>query len=216
MLVPALPLAACAGAATLAGGTIALRAPRFERLLQGFSAGAVLGVVLFDLGPEVLGLVNPAIAAGLAVLGFGLYAAIDRIGRRGDAAASAALILHSLTDGFGLALGFGVSARTGVLLATGIITHDLADGVNIVSVNRRPAAPAWLALNTLAPILGAVLGWLWSPSAAVIGLALSPALGAFSYIGLVHLGPRVRSWTGLAAMAVGVAMIWAASRLAGS
>lgn len=214
-LLPALPLAACAGAATLAGGTIALRAPGFERLLQGFSAGAVLGVVLFDLGPEVLGLVNPVIAGALALVGFGLYAVLDRIGRRGDAAASAALTLHSLMDGFGLALGFGVSLRAGALLATGVITHDLADGVNIVTVNRRPAAPGWLALNTLAPVVGATLGALWSPSTALIGLVLAPAIGAFSYIGLIHLGPRVRAASGLTALIVGVVTIWAAGRLAG-
>ncbi len=49
-------LGLAAGAATLLGGALALRLERRVHLILGFSAGAVVGVALFDLLPEALSL----------------------------------------------------------------------------------------------------------------------------------------------------------------
>ena len=85
-----LALAACAFAATMTGGLLALKLVQTRLpLVMGFSAGAVIGVAFFDMAPEAL-----AAGAGLyarrapcwpiAALGFFLYAVLDRLVARHD------------------------------------------------------------------------------------------------------------------------------------
>ena len=44
------------------------------------------------------------------------------------------LALHSFLDGVAIGVGFQTSAKEGLLIALGIITHDLGDGLNTVAV----------------------------------------------------------------------------------
>ncbi|MGH6956078.1 MAG: hypothetical protein ACREEW_05370, partial [Caulobacteraceae bacterium] len=61
-------IGAATGLATLAGGALALRFGERAPFILGFSAGAVLGVALFDLTPEALAL-GGRLAGPLAVMG---------------------------------------------------------------------------------------------------------------------------------------------------
>ena len=102
--------------ATLAGGLLALRLQHRIGLVLGVTAGIVLGVALFDLIPEALGLAEgrwPVRGLMLfSAAGLGGYMLLDRLLAGIPRAAEswrghlgpAMLCLHSLMDGLGIGL----------------------------------------------------------------------------------------------------------------
>ena len=230
-----LVVATGAGAATLVGGSLALRFRSVIGMTLGFSAGAVLGVAVFDLFPEALQLGQPGGLAGAlaaALVGVLVYLAIDRFafsarteptGRRGHFRA-ASLTLHSLMDGLGIGLAFQVSNAIGLTVAFAVLAHDLVDGVNTVNFSlaggvSQPAARRWLAADAVAPLVGiAVSHWLTVPRSS-LALLLALFSGFFFYIGARELFGRKASGRitplTLAASVAGLAAIWLVVRLAG-
>jgi ZIP family zinc transporter len=227
-------LGLAAGAATLAGGALALRFASRLHLVLGFSAGAVIGVALLDLMPECLSLNaagGPMAVASLMGLGFFAYLAVDRSllamsggqpSHRGHFGAGA-LVAHSLLDGLGIGLGFQASASVGLVIAVAVLAHDLADGINTVSVSldgtgNRGAARRWLLADAAAPLAGIALSRLLIlPREALAGV-LALFAGAFLYIGASELLPQSyrrhpRPWTTLST-GLGLGMIWLVVRLA--
>jgi ZIP family zinc transporter len=81
-------LAAATCGATMLGGLLALNLVRRIAIMLGFSAGAVLGVALFDLLPEALKLGEKQFGWGgillAAAAGFLLYGLFDRLVARHD------------------------------------------------------------------------------------------------------------------------------------
>jgi len=222
-------LGLAAGAATLAGGMLALRFARGVYLILGFSAGAVIGVALFDLLPEALELgaargVDSVLT--LVAVGFVAYLAVDRAllmaggdpGARGHMGAGS-LTLHSALDGLGIGLGFQVSPAVGVVLAIAVLAHDFSDGVNTVNLSlagsgRPLTARRWLIADAIAPLVGIGLSRLIVVPRADLALILAAFAGFFLYIGAGELLPdshrrHPRAWTTLAT-ALGVAFIWLA------
>jgi ZIP family zinc transporter len=213
---------------TLAGGFFALRLERRKALVLGFSAGAVIGVALFDLMPEASELAGPvAGAAVFALMGTG-YAAYHLLHRsaarlaRGSLGA-ATLTVHSFLDGLSIGFSFQVSAAVGAVVAIGVVTHDLCDGINTVTVVERSgggarAARRWLAADAAAPIAGAVAGSILRLGHGALGLVLAVFAGFFLYIGASDLLPAsVREESGLGPTvmaALGMAVLLAAVRLA--
>lgn len=195
-----------ATAATLAGGLLAFRLRQRVVLVLGITAGVVLGVAVFDLIPEAIELApkqwgTRALVAFVG-LGMGVYMLLDRVlGRTAWLPAAwrahlgpATLTLHSLIDGLGIGIAFQIDAGAGWLVALAVLTHDLADGVNTVSLclaaQSEEAARIWLVLNGAAPMLGVLLGL----GIAVPALMLAPLMagfaGVFLYIGACELLPR--------------------------
>jgi hypothetical protein len=138
------------GLATLVGGALALRFRRQIPLILGFSAGAVIGVALFDLLPEALALgakaAAPAVVLGLVGAGFCSYMLLERgMGAAGEGRLSqfgpASLTAHSLLDGLGIGLAFQVAPAAGAVVAAAVLAHDFADGVNLESLRRRRDRP---------------------------------------------------------------------------
>jgi len=207
-VVPPWPvlLGLAAGCATFAGGRLALRVEQWSGLLLGTTAGMVLGVALFDLLPDAIAIggSRPGSAALLTVTGLALigYMLIDRLadhrwpalaGVR-SALAPASLTMHSFIDGAGIGLAFQLAPSVGWLVAIAVIAHDLADGVNAVSLagatgNRR-AAEIWLVINALAPVAGALVGGALTISPPLFAMLLCAFAGIFLYIGAAHLLPR--------------------------
>ncbi|WP_375391596.1 ZIP family metal transporter [uncultured Sphingomonas sp.] len=228
-------LGLAASVATLAGGAAALRWRRRLVLVLGLTAGVVLGVAVFDLLPEAIELGAPIVGRGwLAVAvaaGLGGYMLINRgFGRERSGPQSswrahlapATLSLHSLIDGLGIGLAFQASADVGWVVAAAVLSHDLADGVNVVSLSlasrTEAAARRWLLVNGAAPLVGVLAGLRLPVSPGALALVLAAFGGAFLYIGIGELLPRSyrldpRPRTAAASL-LGIALVAATAGLA--
>ncbi|HEY1425668.1 MAG TPA: hypothetical protein VGF50_03270 [Caulobacteraceae bacterium] len=221
------------GLATLVGGALALRFRRQIPLILGFSAGAVIGVALFDLLPEALSLggkvASSQVVVGLMGAGFCGYMLLERAvtaaaeGRAGHLG-PASLTAHSLLDGLGIGFAFQAGPAIGVVVAAAVLAHDFADGVNTVTLSLSggggPArARGWLTADAAAPLVGIGLTRLIRIGEGPLGLAIALFAGFFLYVGASALAPashraQPRLRTSLATVA-GMAAIWIVVRLAG-
>jgi ZIP family zinc transporter len=196
------------------GGIAAIRLRDRMHLLLGFSSGAVLGVALFDLLPEIV-LVggSPGHLMPLVAVGFLAFFALERVtalhrGRehahKADsheqelgAMAAAGLAFHSFLDGFAIGVGFQSSLAIGLLIALGVIAHDFSDGLNTVTVvlaheNPVRRAIGWLVVDMTTPVLGAIVATLIPLSVTIVPWLLAFFAGSFLYIGASDLLPEAR------------------------
>jgi len=208
-------ISALAFAATVLGGVFALRFRDRLHLILGFSAGAVIGVALFDLLPESVSLANgyyyPARLVLFVAAGFFAYLVIDRLillhphtheehSHGNEAPARGAvgaltLAAHSLLDGIAIGAGFQASPAIGTIVAAAVVTHDFSDGINTIAFilksggKLRQALP-FLLLDAVAPVLGAASTLLYRIPQSHIGLVLGVFAGCFIYLGASDLIPE--------------------------
>jgi ZIP family zinc transporter len=208
-------------ASTLAGGILALRFRDRLHLILSFTAGVLLGVVSFEILPDIFGLAHQhGIDAGAAMIalvaGFLLFHAMEKVALVHHAHESAyaahrhpragmlsalALIGHSFMDGVGIGLAFQVSQALGVAVAIAVITHDFCDGLNTVGlmlVNRNTGrrAFAMLLLDSTAPVLGAASTLVFQFPVSVLMLYLGFFAGCLLYIGAADVLPEAHSGAG--------------------
>ena len=221
-----LSLAACA--ATIAGGLFALRWRARLPLALGFTAGALLGVVSFELIPEAFAIsmrsgTDGRTAMVALVAGFLLFLALhERVRTIG----AGAMVAHSLMDGIGIGLAFQVSPAMGAAVALAVVAHDFCDGLNttaimIVQGSSRAAALAMLAIDALAPVAGvASASWLKVPPHALVNV-LGFFAGFLLYVGIADILPRAREVAAahpgrlLALSGLGASLPYVAVRVAG-
>lgn len=196
---------------TIIGGLFAIRFKDKLHLILGFSAGAVLGVALFDLLPESIELSNSIYDIQtvmiLVALGFCAYMLIDRLfsmHKHGDDCeksshngklSAVALILHSFLDGFSIGLAFKISDSVGWVVAVAVLAHKFSDGINTVSVlmkdgSKLKSTIKWLVVSSLAPIIGVCLAYFMTISEATLGALLAIFVGLFIYISASDLIPE--------------------------
>jgi len=237
----ALLIGGAAVLATMLGGSVALLHRGRLHLILGFSAGAVLGVALFDLLPESIELAGQRYSAPTVALfigaGFFLFMFLNRVmllhppgdahestgHRRRGALGAASLSFHSFLDGVGIGLAFQVSAAVGAVVAAAVLAHDFSDGVNTISVvlknnGQRTRAFRWLLVDAAAPLAGVASTYLYSLSQVHLGLVLAVFCGFFLYIGASDLLPEShhrhpRFVTGALNIG-GAALIWLTIHLA--
>lgn len=195
-----------ASGATLLGGSLALRFQRRISVVLGLAAGIVLGVALLDLVPEAItlagGVAAPRMILAHVSLGFAGYLLLDRTLGSAERRLSAwhahlgpaSLTLHSLLDGMGIGLAFQISTDIGWIVALTVLTHDVADGVNTVSLSLSGARPGlarrWLIANGVAPLVGVAAGLMVRVPGQVLAPLLGVFAGVFLYIGACELVPR--------------------------
>jgi ZIP family zinc transporter len=206
----AIPLASLTVVSTFVGGFVALRFHRQLTTLIALTGGIVIGVALFDVLPEAIDTVhNSGRVTELVGAGFLLFFFAERLlvlhhrdepeqARAHDqvgALGAAGLSLHSFIDGLGIGLAFGVNTTTGLLVFVAVLSHDFADGLNTVSFilsqsNDRRKALTWLAVDAVAPLIGAIVGASMSISAFKLGHLLALYAGFFLFMGATDLLPE--------------------------
>lgn len=230
-------IALAAFAATLLGGLFAIKWSDKLHVILGFSAGALVGVALFDLLPEAIdiGRESWGVETMMAViaLGFIVYMVLDRTlfmhchedghTHKGQFGAGS-LSFHSFLDGVAIGIAFHVSTAVGAVVAAAVLAHDFSDGINTVSMiirhgGDRRQAFRWLMVDALAPVAGVLSTFLFAIPGSYVGLILAVFCGFFLYIGASDLLPESHhnhptNMTTFATI-LGIAVIFAAVHFAG-
>jgi ZIP family zinc transporter len=214
-----LPILLSAGTfcSTLLGGVAGLKnRDRLHRLL-GLTAGVVIGVVAFDLLPEIFKSVGHGVtdreAMVALVVGFLAFHVVEKsilihhsqeheyeVHHHPQVGIASALALsgHSFLDGLGIGLGFQAGNAVGITVAIAVIAHDFADGLNTVTLmmvnhNNRRRAFLMLLLDAFAPVVGAIVGTLVHISDTGLTLYLGFFAGFLLYIGASEILPEAHS-----------------------
>lgn len=204
---------------TVLGGLFALRHHDRLHLILGFTAGVIVGVVAFDVLPEVADLSRrthtdfqwPMVALAA---GFLFFHAVEKVllvhnaheheyaDHRHDSsvgvASALALAGHSLTDGIAIGLAFQVDRNVGFAVAIAVVGHDFADGLNTVSLmlahgNDRRRAALMLGLDALTPVVGAALTLLFTVPDKGLLIYLGAFAGFLLYIGASDILPEAHA-----------------------
>jgi ZIP family zinc transporter len=203
---------------TVAGGLTAFHNRYKLNRILGYTAGVLLGVVAFDVLPEMFNLAskNSLDTTWLMValvVGFLLFHILEKsilmhhahenqYGKHKHPhvglASALALSGHSFLDGVGIGLGFQVNNTVGVAVTIAVIAHDFADGLNTVSLmlhhkNKIRRAMQLLALDAITPVLGAVSTLFFSLSPFGLALYLGFFAGFLLYIGASDILPQAHS-----------------------
>ncbi len=206
---------------TLAGGLLALRFRHRLHFVMAFTAGVLLGVVAFDIVPEVFRLaqehrLDATGAMTALVVGFLLFHSLEKFvlihhGHEADYAShrhpqvgllsALALVGHSFMDGVAIGLAFQASSAAGVAVGIAVIAHDFCDGLNTVSLmlvhgNTQLRSIGMLLLDALAPVFGAAFTLLFHVPAAVLIAYLGFFAGFLLYIGAADILPQAHSQAG--------------------
>lgn len=236
-------LAAATFVSTLLGGLVGLRNKDHLHRFLGYTAGVLLGVVAFDLLPEIFDLlkhldidaVGPMVALVFGFLAFHTLEKSILIHHHNEheyeshrhphvgIASALALIGHSFLDGVGIGLGFQAGNSVGIAVAIAVIAHDFTDGLNTVNLmllnrNRSRRATYFLAADALAPVLGALSTVLFSFSGHLLVLYLGFFAGFLLYIGASEILPEAHSqhssYKTIATTLLGVVFIFVVTRFA--
>jgi zinc transporter ZupT len=226
---------------TFLGGLVGLKFRDKLQTLLGFTAGVILGVIAFDLFPEIIDLTQqtglsstmPMLALVIAFLIFHIAEKTILIHHSHEEAygphthphvgvgQALALAGHSFLDGAAIGLGFQVSAATGVLVAVAVIAHDFSDGLNTVALmlrhkNTERRALWFLFVDAIAPVVGGFSTFFWTFSSPTLLMYLGFFTGFLLYIGVADILPEAHnhnsSWKTLIATVCGVAFIFIVTR----
>jgi ZIP family zinc transporter len=217
----AIGLAALTAIATSAGGYLAIKSRDRLHLVLGLSAGLLLGLVAFDLLPEVFELNkntvgNVPVVSVAFVIGFlALHFAEQIFGSHEPAESDyahehshsvniagtlGALAMggHVFLDGIALGLAFKVSNALGFAVFIAILSHAFSDGLNTVSLLIKSGhwtkrAIALLGLDAFMRISGAALGSYIVISDPTLALYLAVFSGFVIYLATSHILPEAHS-----------------------
>ena len=210
---------------------------------MGFAAGVLLGVVAFDIFPEIISIVaeqhfDPVEPMIALVLGFLLFHIFEKVilihhSHEGEYAehkhpqvgvlSALALAGHSFMDGVGIGLGFQINAAVGLLVAIAVISHDFTDGMNTVTLmlahkNSAKKSKLFLLLDAITPVLGALSTLLFTVPDHFLLWYLGFFAGFLLYIGVSDILPEAHSkhssFKLIGLTCLGVLMIFIITRLA--
>ena len=217
----AIILAAITALATTAGGFLAIKSKDRLHLVLGLSAGLLLGLVAFDLLPEVFELGTqeifhaPAVSVAL-IAGFLLLHFYEQLFGSHEPAESdyghehkhssnvagwlGALAMggHVFLDGVGLGVAFKVSSDLGIAVFIALLVHAFSDGLNTVSFliksGKWGKKGIWLlGVDAIARVSGAALGTTLVLGDNLIAIYLAVFSGIVIYLATSHILPEAHS-----------------------
>ena len=204
---------------TLLGGLFASRFKDKLHYIMAFAAGVLLGVVAFDIFPEIIDQIrvynfNSLEVMIALVLGFLIFHILEKSiliqhCTEGECfthhkhphigiASALALAGHSFMDGVGIGLGFQVNPAVGLLVAIAVISHDFTDGMNTVSLmltnkNTDRKSKIFLLLDAITPIIGAASTLFFKVSPHFLTIYLGFFAGFLLYIGASDILPEAHA-----------------------
>jgi ZIP family zinc transporter len=214
-------LAALTVIATFMGGLLALRAKDRFHLVLGLSAGLLLGLVGFDLLPEIFEM-NSSELGGVKTISLALISGFlflhfleQFVGSHEPAESdyghdhkhaveiagvvcAVSMAGHIFLDGVALALAFKVSTELGIAVFIAMIVHAFSDGLNTVALliktnQWREKGKYLLGLDAVARIGGAALGSSLTISDGNLAIYLAAFSGIVIYLATSHILPEAHS-----------------------
>ena len=207
-----------ASVAALAGGYTAIKSRKWLSRTLALTAGLVLGLVMFDLLPEIFNIVKntnldsayPMIAMAGGFLLFHLFERLVPMHESSEEAYSAhrhpqlgvaravALTGHSFMDGLSIGVAFQVSSAVGLAVALAVIGHRFADGFDTTTFmvfhkNKLRQIKGWLGLVVVMPVVGGLLSLVFNLSEKVLAIYLGFFAGFILYIAASNLLPMAHS-----------------------
>lgn len=211
-------LTVAASLAALAGGYTAMRSRRWLSLALALTSGLVLGLVTFDLLPEIFNIaqsekLDPVWPMITMTIGFLLFHLFEKFvplhqGSEGQygphrhpklgTARAVALSGHSFLDGLSIGVGFQVNTAVGTAVAIAVIGHRFADGFDTTTFmlfhqNKLAHIKRWLAVVILMPILGGLASLTFTLSEATLAIYLGFFAGFILYIAASNIMPQAHS-----------------------
>jgi ZIP family zinc transporter len=211
-------LTVAASIAALCGGYTAIRSRQWLNLALALTSGLVLGLVTFDLLPEIFDIaysqnfdpVWPMVAMTAGFLLFHLFEKLVPLHEAGEEQYSphrhptlgviraAALSGHSFMDGLSIGVAFQVSTSVGTAVAIAVIGHRFADGFDtttfmLFNKNKLANIKKWLAVVILMPIAGGLFSLTFTLPEAALAVYLGFFAGFILYISASNLLPDAHS-----------------------
>ncbi len=206
---------------TMLGGFFALKNKERLHIIMSFAAGVLLGVVFFELMPEIFSLSNennfdilyPLITLVFSFLFIHVLEKFTILHSYHEeeyaehahpkhptigVIKALGLTFHSFLDGVGIGLGFQVSPEVGLIVVIAVLAHDFSDGLNTATLmlshkNTEKRALLLLLSDALAPIAGVLSTFIFKIPNNMLILYLGSFAGYILYIGASDLLPEAHS-----------------------
>lgn len=202
--------------AAVLGGLFAIKYhhKRFNHIL-GFTAGIILGVIAFDVLPEMFEIVHELgmdstwvmVALVLGFLGFHIAEKLLLIHHQHETqygkhkhpqvGVMSALAIggHSLLDGIGIGLAFQVNAGVGLAISIALIAHRFADGLSTATLmlahkNTVKRTLQLVLFNGALPLVGAASTLFFTLPEEFLAYYLAFFAGFLLYLGASDILPQ--------------------------
>lgn len=211
-------LTVAAALAALIGGYVAIRSRRRLNLAIALTSGLVLGLVTFDLLPEIFELaesenLDPVWPMITMTAGFLLFHVIEKfvllhhgseekyVSHRHPKLGvirAVAIAGHSFLDGLSVGVGFQVSTAVGTAVAIAVIGHRFTDGFDTTNYmlfhqNNLTRIKKLLAVVIIMPVIGGLVSLGISLSEATLAIYLGFFAGFLLYIGTSNILPQAHT-----------------------
>jgi ZIP family zinc transporter len=236
-------LTVVAALAALLGGYTAIKSRKKLHIAMGITSGLVLGLVAFDLLPEIFegvqtnGL-DPVWPMLALVIGFLLFHVVEKFILVHEGLESeygphrhpklgimraVALMGHSFFDGLSIGVGFQVSNAVGFAVALAVIGHRFADGLDTASFmllhkNSVMRVQQFLSIVVIMPIVGGVVSMFYTFNESLLTVYLGFFAGLLMYIAASNILPQAHtknnSFKSLGLTLLGTVFIFIVTRLA--
>lgn len=185
---------------------------------MSFAAGVLLGIVSFDIFPEIISQITEHHFQSIQVMvalvaGFLAFHILEKsilmhhhheedfpAHKHPHVGVFSALALagHSFMDGVAIGLGFQVNSIIGLVIAIAVISHDFTDGMNTVTLmlshkNTDKKARIFLLLTAATPVLGVISTLFFTVPPYFLFLYLGFFAGFLLYIGASDILPEAHS-----------------------